>query len=201
MADQTTSTSTVCNFVWQSTAVAAIVTTLVVMLVATITTGARQDAIFRMCGTGRASDVDGSGGETGAVTEWSILIDGNADLITYDFRVLATMSAVRAIEIRGPLQLGLHSGPLAAVFCGQASITETIASIPSCNQLSTPGSITGYIERVFNGSSTTGYALRNFWQSIRDNPQLYYGEVMTSTFPTTPGAMRFSLAGSYCGNA
>ncbi len=189
----------ICNFAMQATAIFVMIVVVVVVLISTVMANVNQPSMFRMCGSARATDVDGGVGEVGAVTEWTVTADLNADMITYDLRVLATMSAVRAIEIRGPLQLGIHSGPLAAVLCGQASITTTTPTLPSCNNMELPGKVSGLVRRVFNGSVAEGFAVRDFIQAVRDNPSLYYGEVMTDDRPTTPGAIRFSLA-SYCGN-
>ncbi len=73
------------------------------------------------------------------------------------------------------------------------SVLATMSAVRqlSCDNMELPGKVLALF--------TEGFAVRDFIQAVRDNPFLYYGEVMTNDRPTTLGAIRFSLA-SYCGN-
>ncbi len=184
------------RIMWQATTMAVIVATLIVVLVSVVA-NVRGASLVRICGVASASQVDGNVGEAAArYVPGQLNIDFNSDLIQFWVDTLDTMSAVTALEIRGPKRAGLSTGPLAAVLCGQASITTTITSIPSCNTFATPGTTTGFIETVYN--STTATAIRPLMHAIRANRRAYYLEIMTADYPVTPGAARMSLVAD-CG--
>ncbi len=177
---------------------ATIVAVLIVLLVSVFYLR-NTDSVYRICGVASASQVDGGVGETAArAIPFRITLDGNEDRFSYSFRTLSDMSAVTAIEIRGPLQLGTSVGPLAAVLCGLSSVTNP-DGIATCNTLTTPGDVHGYIDTIHADDTGMGAATRVLRDAIRLNPHLYYVEIMTADKPTTPGAARGTFANGYCG--
>lgn len=185
--------------IWQATAVFSLVLVLVTIFVSVVA-NIKSDANYRICGTASAAQIGTStSGELAATSlPFRIQLDGNADLIRYWVYTLSTMTAVRAIELHGPTVLGTHTGPLAAVLCGQATLTETVLGIPVCNLLSAPGEVSGIMERIYQGTTPSGAGIRTLATAIRARPERYYMTVYTTNKPTGTGAARGSLAG-YCG--
>ncbi len=177
----------------------AMIVCLLILALLTIATiliyvvvSSNEDAIVRFCVEMTPAEVTVNNpldtGEVGTVIRGYFQLDSSSNTISYYFYTSPTLSIVQSITLRGPIPLLSTVGPVLFSFCG-APATYI------CDVLTTPGLIqnTG-MTQVEPGPND----VRPFILDIRSNPSLYYVEVLTANYPTSPGALRSVVLNS-CG--
>jgi len=172
--------------VWIGFAVVLAILTLVVVIFSVIFS-ASQNSIQRFCGEAVPERVDPGPGEVGSVVPVEFTLDSSSDEIRYKVRYPATLSAIQAIHVRGPIPVGSNVGNLKFPLCGSPSSVV-------CDITTTPGQIVGTLTQIDPGATDVRPEILN----IRAEPWLYYLEILTAGFPATPGALRMPLH-SICG--
>lgn len=152
-----------------------------------------KDSIHRVVVDLKASNVFPAGaGEGTQQATCKVTIDENANSISFRCRIPPTLSGVMALHIRGPIQRGnaTWSGEIAGVLCG-----SVVGPGNGCDTITTPGEFSGTVAyEISDNQSTTGRDVRPLNHAIREDPDLFYLELLTSLKPTSPGAMRGSMA-------
>jgi hypothetical protein len=123
----------------------------------------------------------GTPGEAGALMWGELVFDSNSEFIGYSLRYLLS-STIVAVHVRGPVTIGTGIGPIKFSLCGTPSTVV-------CDITSTPGNLEGTIIQISPGDTSVHPEIDN----VRLEPHLYYVEVLTSTTPVTPGALRAPL--------
>jgi hypothetical protein len=183
-----------CLLAWQIVAVVLIVITIITIFTAIWFTSI-NNALYRACGEASYLNVVGAAGDTGARLPYRLVLDTYNERLDFTLYTGGTLSGiVTSITIRGPIGLGLlGSAPVATHLCG-------VGAAAACNSGLVVGQVTGTITKVHATSDPgeVGTAIKPLFVAIRDAPELYYLEILTTTHATSPGAARGPMSGN-CG--
>jgi len=184
-------------FVWTFTSVMQILGIIMVALaIATvgiyIAVSTNVDGVVRFCVELNTNQValnnPNSTGEVGNVMRGYIQLDSSANAISYNFYSSPGLSLIQSIHMRGPIGLLSNVGPIAFSLCG-------FPALYICDVMTTPGLVSNPgLQQVEPGPND----VRPYILAIRDNPSLYYIEVLTANYPASPGALRSTVFSS-CG--
>jgi len=162
-------------------ALSLVIAVLTIALVGvSVAVSTRADTLYRVC-----VETTPVGEPAPAKLIGTIEFDSYDATISYRLQQAGAipMSSATALQIRGPLAPGDTAAPVFIALCGAPNLINV------CDDVTVPGVLQGILRDV---SSQV--------QAIRTSPHLYYGEVLTTAVPATPGAARFSLTGE-CGFA
>ena len=146
------------------------------------------DSITRFCMQATPGAVVGGAGEAGALLYFELTLDTASNTVSYYGQDNGAISAIQSLVIHGPQPPGSSLGPVLFALCGAPNLVAV------CDILSTPGAVQGSATELQPGSLDP----RPIILQIRQNPMLYYLEVLTANNPVTPGALRANLF-STCG--
>lgn len=150
-----------CIGVWQASAVIFVLLTLVI-IIATIVLVSQQNSIHRACGV--ANDL----------FAYKLIFNGDGNSIEYRLRYnVSEVAPVTALYIRGPMDVGSWTGPIAGVLCG--------APLGVACSISVAGETSGLVRHTIqNGVAINGVDVRTVTQPFRRDPELYYLEIVSS---------------------
>lgn len=147
------------------------------------------DNITRFCFEATPEQVVGGTGEAGGWLEGTFEMDTSSDTMKLYADFPLNMSQITAILIMGPRLHGEKNGPEYFSICGAPNLVNV------CDVLTVPGHVEQNVLQIQPGAES----VRPVILAIREQPvPNYYIEVRTALFPTSPGALRASLA-STCG--
>jgi hypothetical protein len=110
--------------------------------------------------------------------------------LSYTFYLPPGLSQVQSLLVRGPIPIGaLSSTTIAFALCGNPNLVQV------CDVFTTPGLLKDTIYQIEPGATAVLPQIGN----IRSDPTRYYLEVLTSDYPTSPGALRgpfYSIIGT-----
>lgn len=176
--------------------VICILATLAVVAAGTVLTG-QKDSLHRISVDLRASNVFPAGaGEGTQQAICKLSLNENDNQISFRCRTPPGLTGVTAIHIRGPVMAGsvTWTGKLVGVLCG-----ALIGPGDGCDVLTSPGEVSGTVAyQISDNAMPNGRDVRPLLHAIRDDPDLFYLEVLTNGKPASPGALRGSL-GSFAG--
>lgn len=179
--------------IWIVVAIVILLLTLAVVAYLAFT-GPTRDSQHRVCPWVRADYVPpvyGGSGEPGANFRTRILMDWDANTITYTVRTPNDTSSVTAIHFRGPTPLLSEDGPMEGALCGYPTL--------ACDLTTTPGQISGTLSSsIVDDTHPSGVDIRTVIEAMRASPELYYVEILTADRPVSPGAARGWMT-EFCG--
>ena len=160
----------------------AIVATIVAVIFA-IVFASNADSLQRYSITATPENVALAGGvgETGGLAIGHFELKWVERQMSYYLQYY-DVSTITAIHIRGPIPPNSRVGPFKFSLCGSPS-TQV------CDVTTNPG----VVQLVLDQISPSGTGVRPEITAIRKEPRLYYLEILTTNFPTTPGALRAEL--------
>jgi hypothetical protein len=140
----------------------------------------KADSLYRACVETRLPLV---GGEPGAQLVGALEFDSYDAVIRYSLQQAGAtpMSGVQSLHIRGPLAPGDTDAPIYVALCGLPNLDVV------CDTLTVPDAVGG----IYRDAAV-------YIKRVRETPHLFYLEVLTSSFPASPGAARASLTNG-CG--
>lgn len=170
---------------WQICTLIIVLVGLVVIIMS-MAFSANVDALQRNCIEAVPGRVVGGVGEAGGFVTGLLEMHSSDHYLSYDLRHYS-LSPIQSIVIRGPMPVGSQVGPVKVALCGSPSTVV-------CDITTLAGQVKGKLMQVLPGATD----IRPVIADIRKEPWLYYLEVLTSSKPTTPGALRAPL-GINCG--
>lgn len=164
-----------------------VVFALVIVLVS-LFRSSDADSITRFCMQATPGAVVGGAGEAGAQLYMELTLDTASNTVSYYGQDNGAISAIQSLVIHGPQPPGSSLGPVLFALCGAPNLVAV------CDILSVPGAVQGSMTQLQPGALDPNPVILQ----IRQNPMLYYLEVLTANHPATPGALRANLL-STCG--
>ena len=166
------------------------VVTLILVILAVVVVGislfrsSDADNIVRFCFEATPEAVVGGTGEAGGWLDGTFELDTESNRMTLYGSFSKNMSQITSILIMGPRPFGEKTGPEYFSICGAPNLVNV------CDVLSVPW----HVEQVVTQIQPSAEDPRPVIKAIRAQPTPnYYIEVRTSSFPTSPGALRASL--------
>ncbi len=145
------------------------------------------DAIFRIGIRATPEQVYPSGyGEDGGLLDGTLTLNSAENFVSYDFSFY-NISIIESLVIRGPRASGQRQGPILFSLCGLPNTVNV------CDPFTVAGEIKGSeLKQLHPGPLDAKPVIAD----IRENPTRYYLEVVTSSRPTEPGALRADFVGT-----